>query len=94
MEAGAKDDELIAARKQIRHAQVKWDYIAASNGMGFHSPAEALRILAGSVDLAGQARLEEFRPGGSNWRRIVLPSFCLYPGIGFGDAQFQIPART
>jgi nitrite reductase (cytochrome c-552) len=26
--------------------------------MGFHSPAEALRILAGSVDLSGQARLE------------------------------------
>ena len=25
--------------------------------MGFHSPAEALRILAGAVDLAGQAAL-------------------------------------
>ena len=58
MEAGAKDEELAGPRKQIRHAQLKWDYIAASNGMGFHSPAEALRILAGSVDLSGQARLE------------------------------------
>lgn len=57
-EAGATDDELAAPRLQIRHAQLRWDYIAASNGMGFHSPAEALRILAGSVDLAGQARLE------------------------------------
>ena len=44
--------------EQIRHAQLKWDYVAASNGMGFHSPAEALRILAGAVDLAGQARLD------------------------------------
>jgi nitrite reductase (cytochrome c-552) len=58
MEAGAKDDELAAARQQIRHAQLKWDYVAASNGMGFHSPAEALRILAGAVDLADQARLD------------------------------------
>lgn len=58
MEAGAKDEELAAARQQIRHAQLKWDYIAASNGMGFHSPAEALRILAGAVDLACQARLD------------------------------------
>ena len=58
LEAGAKDDELAAARQPIRHAQMKWDYIAASNGMGFHSPAEALRILAGAVDLAGQARLD------------------------------------
>jgi len=37
---------------------LKWDQIAASNGMGFHSPAEALRILAGAVDLANQARLD------------------------------------
>ena len=58
MEAGAKDEELSAARKLIRHARLKWDYIAASNGMGFHSPAEALRILAASVDQAEQARLE------------------------------------
>jgi nitrite reductase (cytochrome c-552) len=57
MEAGAKDDELAEPRMKIRHAQLRWDYIAASNGMGFHSPAEALRILAGAVDLAGQARL-------------------------------------
>jgi nitrite reductase (cytochrome c-552) len=58
MEAGATDDELAGPRKQIRHSQLKWDYVAASNGMGFHSPAEALRILAGSVDQSGQARLE------------------------------------
>ena len=43
MEAGAKDEELAGPRKQIRHGpQLKWDYVAASNGMGFHSPAEAL----------------------------------------------------
>ncbi len=58
VEAGAKDDELAGPRKQVRHAQLRWDYIAASNGMGFHSPAEALRVLTGAVDLAGQARLQ------------------------------------
>jgi nitrite reductase (cytochrome c-552) len=44
-------------RKQIRLGQRR-DCIAASNGTGFHSPAEAPRILTGSVDLSGQARLE------------------------------------
>ena len=74
MEAGAKDEELAATRLQIRHAQLKWDYVAASNGMGFHSPAEALRILAGAVDLAGQARLDVPRssPGTATCSRLSI----------------------
>jgi nitrite reductase (cytochrome c-552) len=57
-EAGADDAELAAARKLVRNAQLRWDYVAASNGMGFHSPAECVRILAASLDLAGQCRIE------------------------------------
>jgi hypothetical protein len=41
-----------------RHAQLRWDYVAAKNGMGFHSPLECERILAASLDLAGQCRIE------------------------------------
>ncbi len=58
MEAGAEDAELAPIRSLVRAAQLRWDYVAANNGVGFHSPAEALRILAGAIDLAGQARTE------------------------------------
>lgn len=56
--AGADDKELAGARRLVRHAQLRWDYVAASNGMGFHSPEECMRILASAIDLAGQCRVE------------------------------------
>lgn len=58
MQAGAGDAELAGVRKLVRHAQLRWDYVAASNGMGFHSPQECVRILAAAIDLAGQCRVE------------------------------------
>jgi nitrite reductase (cytochrome c-552) len=58
MQAGANDEELLGVRKRIRSAQMRWDYVAANNGMGFHSPEECVRILAASIDLAGQCRVE------------------------------------
>jgi nitrite reductase (cytochrome c-552) len=57
-EAGARDEELAGVRKLVRHAQLRWDYVAANNGMGFHSPEECVRILAAAIDLAGQCRVE------------------------------------
>ena len=61
MQAGATDEELQTPRQLIRRAQLRWDFVAANNGMGFHSPAECLRILAAALDLAGQARSEASR---------------------------------
>ncbi len=61
IEAGVTDDELVSPRKLLRHAQFKWDYVAANNGMGFHSPQESMRILAESVNQAQEARLEVAR---------------------------------
>lgn len=58
MQAGAGDEELAEVRKRVRDAQLRWDYVAASNGMGFHSPEECVRILASAIDLAGQCRVE------------------------------------
>lgn len=46
------------ARMLHREAQLRWDFIAAENSMGFHNPGEALRILAASIDLARQAQLK------------------------------------
>jgi nitrite reductase (cytochrome c-552) len=58
MQAGAADPELAGVRKLVRHAQLRWDYVAANNGMGFHSPEECVRVLASAIDLAGQCRVE------------------------------------
>jgi nitrite reductase (cytochrome c-552) len=58
IEAGASDDELKPIRALVRRAQMRWDFVAANNGMGFHSPQECLRVLNAAVDLAGEARVE------------------------------------
>lgn len=49
---------LAEARDLHRNAQLRWDFIAAENSMGFHNPEEALRILAEATDLARQAQLK------------------------------------
>ena len=62
--AAAADDpnanaDLVAEARQLhRAAQLRWDFIAAENSMGFHNPQEALRILAAATDLARQAQLK------------------------------------
>jgi nitrite reductase (cytochrome c-552) len=48
---------LAEARNLHREAQLRWDFIAAENSMGFHNPEEALRILATATDLARQAQI-------------------------------------
>ncbi|MHC4985401.1 MAG: ammonia-forming cytochrome c nitrite reductase subunit c552 [Planctomycetota bacterium] len=57
MEAGATDDELAEIRMLVRHAQFRWDYVSANNGVGFHSPQESMRVLGDSMNQAQQARL-------------------------------------
>lgn len=55
---GADAARLEEARQLHRLAQLRWDFIAAENSMGFHNPEEALRILATATDLARQAQLK------------------------------------
>ena len=57
MEAGATDEELTAVREELRYAQMHWDFVASSNGMGFHAPQESQRILATALDRAAQIRV-------------------------------------
>ncbi|MCX5690614.1 MAG: ammonia-forming cytochrome c nitrite reductase subunit c552 [Planctomycetota bacterium] len=54
---GATDDQLKPARELQRKAQWRADYINAENSMGFHAPAETLRILGESIDYARQGEL-------------------------------------
>ena len=54
---GVDTAKLAEAQNLHREAQLRWDFIAAENSMGFHNPEEALRILANATDLARQAQL-------------------------------------
>ena len=58
-EASGADVALVEEARQLhRAAQLRWDFIAAENSMGFHNPQEALRILAAATDLARQAQVK------------------------------------
>ncbi len=64
--AGATDEQLATAMQLHRWAQMRWDFISSENSTGFHSPQEAARVLADSIDLARQAQLAAVlaTPGG------------------------------
>jgi nitrite reductase (cytochrome c-552) len=51
----ASGKTLDEARDLLRQAQWYWDYVASSNGTGFHDPLRAQRSLALSIDLARRA---------------------------------------
>ena len=61
--AGATEEQLRPARTLQRKAQWRADLINAENSMGFHAPAEALRILSESIDYARQGVTEVARLG-------------------------------
>lgn len=42
----------------IRHAQWRWDYAAASHGGSFHSPVESARVVASGLVIAQEARVK------------------------------------
>jgi nitrite reductase (cytochrome c-552) len=56
-EAGATDEQLAEALALHRSAQIRWDFISSENSTGFHSPQEAARVLAGSIDKAHRSTL-------------------------------------
>lgn len=56
-EAGATDEQLAEARDFHRRSQMRWDFVSSENSTGFHSPQEASRILARSIDFAHRAQL-------------------------------------
>jgi len=56
--AGASDEQLANARALQRKAQWRADLMNAENSLGFHAPAECLRILGESIDYARQGTTE------------------------------------
>ncbi len=76
-DAGATEDEMKPVQLLIRHAQWRWDWVAASNGLGFHSPVEAARVLGTSVQRAEEARGEIIRVLAKHGitSRVTLPDY-------------------
>lgn len=65
MKAANVDKDLLTEAQYLhREAQLRWDFIAAENSMGFHNPEEALRILAEATNLARQAQLKAIQAAG------------------------------
>lgn len=57
-EAGVPEEKLAEAYQLHRAASLRWDFISSENSTGFHSPQEAARVLAESIDLARQAEVK------------------------------------
>jgi nitrite reductase (cytochrome c-552) len=55
--SGATEEQLKEALQLQRKATFYWDFVAAENSTGFHSPQEAARSLANAIDFARQAQL-------------------------------------
>ncbi len=55
---GATEDQMKLALMDIRHAQWRWDFAAASHGGAFHAPVETLRVLGTGIQKAQDARLK------------------------------------
>ncbi|NWG26900.1 MAG: ammonia-forming cytochrome c nitrite reductase [Ignavibacteriaceae bacterium] len=55
---GATEQQMKSILTLIRHAQWRWDWVAAANALGFHAPVEALRVLGTSIQKGEQARRE------------------------------------
>ena len=86
VQAGAGDDDLREARKQLRHAQFRWDYVSATNGMGFHSPQESMRLLGEAANAAQQVRLEMARRLG----RLGVTTAPAYPDVSTRQKAWDV----
>lgn len=55
---GATKEQMKTILMDIRHAQWRWDYAAASHGGSFHSPVETSRIISTGITTAQDARIK------------------------------------
>jgi len=57
-ELGATEEQMKDILMDIRHAQWRWDFTAASHGASFHAPVEIGRIMGSGMDKAAEARVK------------------------------------
>ncbi|MBI9036399.1 MAG: ammonia-forming cytochrome c nitrite reductase [Bacteroidales bacterium] len=55
---GATEDQMKDILMDIRHAQWRWDYAAASHGGSFHSPVEIGRVISTGITVAQEGRIK------------------------------------
>ena len=57
-ELGATEEQMEDILLDIRHAQWRWDYAAASHGGSFHSPVELGRVISTGITIAQEGRIK------------------------------------
>jgi nitrite reductase (cytochrome c-552) len=64
-----------AILQDIRHAQWRWDYAAASHGGSFHSPVETSRVIGTGIDIVqeGRIRLSRLLYGLGHEKEVPYP---------------------
>jgi len=55
---GATEEQMKDILVDIRHAQWRWDYCAASHGGSFHSPVEISRVISTGITAAQEGRIK------------------------------------
>lgn len=55
-DAGATEEQMKEVMTLIRHAQWRWDFVAASHGGSFHAPIESARLLGSAIQKSEEAR--------------------------------------
>lgn len=55
---GATEEQMNDILMDIRHAQWRWDYAAASHGGSFHSPVETSRVISTGITIAQEGRIK------------------------------------
>jgi nitrite reductase (cytochrome c-552) len=57
-ELGASKEQMKDILQDIRHAQWRWDYAAASHGGSFHTPVETGRVISTGITIAQEGRIK------------------------------------
>jgi nitrite reductase (cytochrome c-552) len=55
---GASEAQMKDILQGIRHAQWRWDFVAASHGGSFHAPVEMARIVSTGLTIASETRIK------------------------------------
>lgn len=76
-EEGATPEQMKDVLQDIRHAQWRWDYAAASHGAAFHSPVEISRIIASAITIIQEGRIKLARILSNLGQNELIP----YPDI-------------
>jgi len=74
---GASEDQMKPILMDIRHAQWRWDYAAASHGASFHAPVEIGRVVSTGITIAQDGRIKLARLLASLGHNEEIP----YPDI-------------